>query len=124
MPAVQFNTHERVVAGDNDNLEGTVLLFQLGNRDDLTDKALATAVMSWRRLPIQPSTQILLSIGGYDNDPRELWDIYEVRRYVQRFCEKTKAHRHPQVERESRNWLLLCGADPSVNAILYREPPV
>lgn len=109
-----IKTLESILSGDKPDLDRTVLTMVIGERGSFNRKGLATAVLAWRALKITPTTAIALLIGGYDNDPRELWEIAEVRSYVQKFCAKTEAHKHPQVEPQSRNWLMLCGADPTV----------
>jgi hypothetical protein len=125
MPIFDTQTFEKIVSGDKPDLSRTVLVFSLGNKSDLGKRALASAVLAWRALKIEPTTAIAMHFGGYDDDPRELWEIPEVCRFVQKFCARTKAHEHKQVEPQSRGWLLLCGADPSkrvsVNMISVEE---
>jgi hypothetical protein len=106
-------TFENIVSGDKPDLARTMLAFSIGSKAEMDRKALASAILAWRALKIEPSTAIMMHFGGYDDDPRELWQIPEVCSFVQKFCVKTKAHEHPQVEPQSRNWLLACGADPS-----------
>lgn len=111
---IDFATHENIVAGERHDLGHTMLTFSIGTRPYFNRKALATAVVSWRALDIKPSTVIVLHLGGYDDDPRELWQIPEARDFIRRFAEKTKAHEHPAVDPISRNLLLACGADPDL----------
>jgi hypothetical protein len=117
MVKVEFQTHEKLLSGAAPDLDTTFLIFQIGDKSDLGRKALAYAVMSWRRLQrdIQPSTMIMLTFGGYDSDPRELWQIPEVRQFTQKFCLKTQAYKHPALSPASR-WILLCGGDPNFPA--------
>jgi hypothetical protein len=89
-----------------------MMMFTIGARSEFTRRAMATAVMSWRALVFRPSTAVVMHISGYDDDPRELWQIPEVCDFVRRFCEKTRAHEHPAIEPMSRSLLLACGADP------------
>jgi hypothetical protein len=109
---IDFKTLESILDGDRPDLKRTVLGFTVGEKGLMNRKGIATAVLAWRALKIEPTTAIVMHFGGYDDDPRELWDIPEVCTYVRKFCAKTNAHEHPQVEPQSRNWLLLCGADP------------
>jgi len=109
-----IKTLESILSGDKPDLDRTILTMVIGERGSLNRKGLATAVLAWRALKITPTTAIVLLVGGYDDDPRELWQIPEVRTYVQKFCAKTEAHKHRQVEPQSRNWLILCGADPTL----------
>jgi hypothetical protein len=116
MTDLKFRTHESVVSGQCDeDLARTVMVFSIGAAPYFNRKALATAVLSWRALKIRPSTAIVIHVGGYDDDPRELWQIPEVCSFICRFCEKTKAHEHPAMDPMSRNLLLLCGADPDLH---------
>jgi hypothetical protein len=116
---VEFKTLENLLDGDKPDLRRTVLGFMLATKGEMNRKAMATAVLAWRALKIESTTAITLVIGGYDDDPRELWEIPEVCTYVRKFCTKTNAHEHPQVEPQSRNWLLLCGADPERSVSLW-----
>jgi hypothetical protein len=102
-------------SANDQRLDHTMMVFSIGHKDDLGRKALAAAVLSWRALDVKPSTMIVLHFGGYDDDPRELWTIPEVRHFIQKFCAKTKAHQHPNVEPTSRALLMACGADPTVH---------
>jgi hypothetical protein len=115
MTDFKFRTHESVVSGQREDLTRTVMMFSIGAAPYFNRKALAIAVLSWRALKIQPSTAIVLHFGGYDEDPRELWQIPEARDFIRRFCEKTQAHKHPALEPNSRNLLLLCGVEPDLH---------
>ncbi|MEY9493702.1 hypothetical protein [Bradyrhizobium elkanii] len=112
MTKIDYATHESIISGNRHDLQRTLLAFSLGAAPHLNRRALSAAVLSWRALKIRASTAIVIHVGGYDADPRELWEIPEVCDFVRRFCEKTDAHKHPAVEPQSRNLLLLCGADP------------
>jgi hypothetical protein len=115
MTHFKFRTHEGVVSGQREDLDRTVMVFSIGTAPYFNRKALATAVLSWRALKIKPSTAIVIHLGGYDEDPRELWQIPEARDFIFRFCEKTQAHKHPALDPMSRNLLLLCGAEPDLH---------
>jgi len=115
MTDFKFQTHESVVAGQREDLTRTVMVFSIGTAPCFNRKALAIAVLSWRALKIKPSTAIVIHLGGYDEDPRELWQIPEAKDFICRFCEKTQAHKHPALDPMSRNLLLLCGADPDLH---------
>jgi hypothetical protein len=118
---IDFALHDQLVSGEKFDLTETVFVFTICERGRLTRKALATAVLAWRTLKIKTSTAIMIHVIGYDDDPRELWQIPEVCEFVQKFCAKTKAHQHKALEPMSRAVLLACGADPvfkvSVNMI-------
>ncbi|KRR21305.1 hypothetical protein CQ14_06560 [Bradyrhizobium lablabi] len=113
MARIEYATHDSIVSGKLQDLERTVVFFSIGSADDLSRKALATAVMSWQALKVQPSTAITVHFGGYDEDPRELWQIPEAREFIRKFAVKTNAHKHPALEPTSRALLLACGADPT-----------
>ncbi|MGY2987651.1 hypothetical protein [Bradyrhizobium sp. USDA 4508] len=113
MAKFEYATHDGIVSGKLQDLERTVVFFSIGSADDLSRKALATAVMSWRALKVQPSTAITVHFGGYDEDPRELWQIPEAREFIRKFAVKTNAHKHAALDPTSRAVLLACGADPS-----------
>src|SRR4051812_3396937 len=118
-------TFDDILGGDKPDLDRTMLAFSIGSRGELGRRALASAVLAWHAIKIEPTTAIVMHFGGYDDDARELWQIPEVCTFVQKFCAKTKAHQHPQVEPQSRNWLLACGADPTqsvtVNMITVQQ---
>lgn len=106
-------THEHIVAGERHDLQRTLMTFSLGTGPHFNRKDLAVAVMSWRALVFMPSTAVMIHVGGYDQDPRELWQIPEAREFIRKFCEKTKAHENPAIDPMSRALLLACGADPN-----------
>jgi hypothetical protein len=120
---IDFRTHETIVGGAREDLDRTVIAFSIGEKSDLSRKALATVVLSWRALQITPSTAIIIHFGGYDDDPRELWQIPEVCGFIQKFCAKTRAHEHPAVEPASRDLLLACGADPNTRVAVNMISP-
>jgi hypothetical protein len=104
---------EDVVSGKPHDLKKTMMVFSVCSRTEMNAHALAMAIMAWRALKIMPSTAVTMHVGGYDDDPRELWEIPEVVDFVGEFCRRTGAHNHPAVEPISRNWLMACGADPN-----------
>lgn len=110
----EYKLFEDIVAGKPQDLTKTMMVFSICSKAEMNAHALAMAIMSWRALKFTPSTAVTMHIGGYDDDPRELWEIPEVRDFVTEFCAKTGAHNHPAVEPISRNWLLACGADPDL----------
>jgi hypothetical protein len=118
---IDIKTLESILSGEEKpDLKRTVLGFTIGTKTEMKHKDLATAVLAWRALKIEPSTAIMFHFGGYDDDPRELWDIPEVCTDVQKFCAKTQAHKHPQVEPQSHNWLSLC-IDPALRVLMISQ---
>jgi hypothetical protein len=116
MTKVEYLSHEGIVEGDarRNDLEKTMVVFSLGG-PPFNRKALAIAVLSWRGLNITPTTAVVFHVAGYDDDPRELWQIEEVCDFLRRFCHKTDAHKSDALDPASRSLLLACGADPTVN---------
>jgi hypothetical protein len=67
--------------------EGTLINHTIGTRDALTKRDADAAAQAFRELRRRhPQALIALSILGYDQDPRELWEFPEVCRYVRRFA--------------------------------------
>jgi len=62
------------------------ILVEIGNREHLTAHH---AVLAARALGIaarvHPDAEIMLTIGGYDDDPREIWHIPECVQHITRF---------------------------------------
>jgi hypothetical protein len=58
----------------------------IGKRGDLTRRAAKAAAREWKEcLRLAPKAYVL-SISGYDDDPRNLWEFDEVRKFVQQFA--------------------------------------
>jgi hypothetical protein len=56
--------------------------MEIGAKGELTEKTArrgAEAILLMTQF--NPTTQIAVTIGGYDNDPRELWDIPEAKHF-------------------------------------------
>jgi hypothetical protein len=69
----------------NDNQ--TMVAFTLGMRGELNRRAAKRAAHAWRSAVTQyPDGIIVLSIAGYDDDPRALWEIAETREYVRQWA--------------------------------------
>jgi hypothetical protein len=59
------------------------ILFQYGKRGDLTEKAARRAGEAWREVIARyPNAVYVLTMPGYDDDPRELWEFPDVCEYV------------------------------------------
>jgi hypothetical protein len=59
----------------------------IGTRGELTRQAAKAAARQWKGLLRRaPKAQVYLSIAGYDDDPRALWEFDEVRNFVQQFA--------------------------------------
>lgn len=61
--------------------------FVIGMRGELTKQAAAQAARVWRQTRARhPDVPFTVSIAGYDDDPRELWQFPDVCRFVRRFA--------------------------------------
>lgn len=95
------------------------VLVEFGSRGDLSD-ATITEMKDAPRLCVQyyPGRPLLISIGGFDDDPRELWDIPEVADYVRRFAMASGLHdwrtrTFDALDEQCKGLLVMCGAvDP------------
>ncbi len=61
------------------------IFVQIGEAGDLTcarASAAATAIMDARR--IYPDATLSLCLNGYDDDPREIWQVPEAKAFVRR----------------------------------------
>jgi hypothetical protein len=71
-----------------DDGERTMVNLVIGERGALTRRAARNAARAYQRSAARyPKAMMYVSIAGYDNDPRELWDIPEARDY---FCRWAK----------------------------------
>jgi hypothetical protein len=92
-----------------------VICFCVGNRGDLTRRDAMRAAESWREnIKRYPKAHFVLHLAGYDEDPRNLWEIDEAARYVRRWArlaglgdiEKAGA----RLDDNALAWLAACGA--------------
>lgn len=62
--------------------------LEIGHANDLSDTTLHRVVRSVKALIqiVPPTTAIDISIGGYDQDPRGIFEIPEARRYMISFA--------------------------------------
>ncbi len=73
-----------------------------------------------------PTTVVAVSIGGYDDDPRELWDIEEARKYILRFAHliSTNGIRPSKLFYESWELIKACVAKEEGKSVsLNKNPP-
>ena len=64
-----------------------MMMFTIGSRDDLTPSMCEKAAAAWRRITAENSkAKFMLHIGGFDDDPRELWEFPEVCAYAQQWA--------------------------------------
>lgn len=70
----------------------TDLMFVIGGKSDLSpDTAIKSAHGVRLAATMYPEAPITMSIEGYDDDPRELWEISEVRYFVVLFAAEMHA---------------------------------
>ena len=61
----------------------TVGFIEMGAKDNLTMTDMVSSINAYQMLHSLPSVKVIgLTIGGYDEDSRELWEIPEVVAYV------------------------------------------
>jgi hypothetical protein len=66
----------------------TDVFIEIGFKGFLTGpRALAAINRLYVMLDTMPDTRFCLMVGGFDNDPREVWDIPEVKRYYRMIAE-------------------------------------
>jgi hypothetical protein len=57
--------------------------IEIGHKGELTTENAVRAAGAIIKMHLEePQAMITTMIGGYDNDPRELWDIAEPRDYI------------------------------------------
>jgi hypothetical protein len=62
-----------------------------GGRDDLSMVAAEKAALAWHEITRRcPRGIFLIHFLGYDDDPRELWEFEEVRKYVCHWAEHAR----------------------------------
>jgi hypothetical protein len=66
---------------------GLLVNIHIGARGDLTRRAARLAAKSWRNyVKRYPEAHFVVSLTGYDQDPREIWEIDEAASYVRRWA--------------------------------------
>jgi hypothetical protein len=68
---------------------------EIGTADHMTDHDLMMAVKFTENFAIMPLIAMTVSIGGYDHDRREIWEIPEAREYMLRFATAMLARNIP-----------------------------
>ena len=67
--------------------EGTIIPFVIGMRGRLTKNEARKGGQMWRDASARyPKAVFYLSMIGYDEDPREIWEIVDAARYVRWFA--------------------------------------
>jgi hypothetical protein len=84
LPVVGHDDQMPEVEGDGSDV---MVSFLVGSRGDLTRQAAKRAARSWcRHVARYPKACYVLSLAGYDEDPRNLWEIDEAARYIRRWA--------------------------------------
>jgi hypothetical protein len=72
------------VSVDSDKV---LVTLTIGTRGDLTKTRARAAAAAWRELTARyPESVFVINFHGYNNDPREIWEIVDAARYVRRFA--------------------------------------
>jgi hypothetical protein len=59
----------------------------VGTRDDLSPESAEAAAQKWRDIRRQyPNVSVYVSLAGYDDDPREIWEIASAAEYVRQWA--------------------------------------
>ena len=65
------------------SLERTALMITIGQRGALTKHNAREMAAAWREAVRRyPKAQLCISMLGYNEDPREIWQIEDAARYV------------------------------------------
>jgi hypothetical protein len=63
--------------------EGMFIPFTIGSRGNLSRAAAKRAATMWRQaISRYPKACFMICLLGYNNDPREIWEFRDARRYV------------------------------------------
>jgi hypothetical protein len=79
---IEFCTYDQNPKIDN----YTAITLVIGEKDRLGDYYCREAAAAWKFAYSQRAATYMVQISGYDEDSRELWEIPEVRDYVQRWA--------------------------------------
>jgi len=84
MPDVPLRDVEEFIRSDDPTDARTICTYVIGTRGQLTRKDALDAVVRVNRLltRVSPHSPVMLTISGYDDDPRELYHIPETRQYL------------------------------------------
>jgi hypothetical protein len=64
-----------------------VICFCIGGRGDLNREEAKRAAKSWlEHIKRYPKARFVIHLAGYDDDPRDIWEIDEAARYVRRWA--------------------------------------
>ena len=67
--------------------EGMLIPFTIGARGHLTKYEARHAARTWQKaIKHYPNAMFYLNLLGYDEDPREVWEISDAARYVRWFA--------------------------------------
>jgi hypothetical protein len=79
----------------------------------LTPEAVHESAKRWRAAAANnPHATFIVMVGGYDDDPRELWDLPEVVRFVRDWAQAAGIHSPndlPEVDPSTSGFLAACG---------------
>jgi hypothetical protein len=97
------------------------LIWQIiGERGKLTRREAKMAARKWEEMLVcAPAARVMLSISGYDDDPRGLYEFGEVRTFVQLFARFAGIDdaANSRLEEDSAFLLAMCGVPCSAVVI-------
>jgi hypothetical protein len=121
----EADAYDETVPVDGD---GTMIAFTIGMRGALASREARIAAKAWRKMAAKyPKSIIVLQIAGYDDDPREVWQIEEARDYYKRWARfagltsSTAAQATP-LHDVSFGVLAICGAFSDIDPNSVRVP--
>ena len=80
-------TYDDPLPPDAGGPEGVAIHLVIGTRDDLSPKSAEAAAQKWRDIRRQyPNLSVYVSLAGYDDDPREIWEIASAAEYVRQWA--------------------------------------
>jgi hypothetical protein len=80
-------TYDDPLPPDGGGPEGAAIGLVIGTRDDLSPESAEAAAQKWRDILRQyPNVSVYVSLAGYDDDPREIWEIASAAEYVRQWA--------------------------------------
>jgi hypothetical protein len=79
---IEVCTYDQIPVIDN----RTAITLVIGVKDRWGDFYCRQAAAAWKHAYSRRPASCTVQVSGYDDDPRELWEIPEVRDYVQRWA--------------------------------------
>ena len=75
---------------DSADGDGVIVNLQIGARGSLSKERARQSAQAWRETALRyPKAYFIIALLGYDEDPREVWEIPEAARYVRWWAQYT-----------------------------------